>query len=94
MISVMPMMRTVISIERELYERARARAEELGVSFAELVRQVLTERLGETKPRADPSIVFSLGTGAPTDVARDKDEMIGDALWEEYLRETGGDCDP
>jgi len=27
--------------------------------------------------------------GEPTDISRDKDKMIGDAVWEEYLEETG-----
>jgi hypothetical protein len=90
----MAMTRTVISIERDLYERARARAEELGVSFAEFVRQVLTEKLGEAKPRVDPSFIFNLGTGPPTDIARDKDKLIGEAVWAEYLRETGQDPKP
>jgi hypothetical protein len=85
----MPMTRTVISIERDLYERARDRAEELGISFAELVRNLLTESLRERRPRADPSIIFNLGSGPPTDIARDKDKMIGEAVWAEHLRKTG-----
>ena len=91
----MTMTRTVISIERDLYERARERAEELGVSFAEFVRTLLVEKLGESRPRVDPSIIFNLGSsGTPTDIARDKDKMIGEAVWAEYLRETGQDEKP
>ena len=52
----MPMTRTVISIDQELYERARERAEAQGVSFAEFVRTLLVERLREDRPRVDPSI--------------------------------------
>jgi hypothetical protein len=38
----------------------------------------------------DVSLVFDLGaSNVPTNIARDKDEMIGDAVWEEYLEETG-----
>ncbi|HEX2464335.1 MAG TPA: hypothetical protein VHR17_06885 [Thermoanaerobaculia bacterium] len=85
----MPMTRTVISIDRDLYERARARAEDLGVSFAEFVRTLLVEKLGEERPRVDPSIVFNLGSGGPTDIARDKDKLIGEAVWAEHLRKTG-----
>jgi hypothetical protein len=83
------MTRTVISIEEELYERARERAAELGVSFAEYVRTALAEKLGEPRRRVDPSIIFDLGSSKePTDIARDKDRLIGEAVWEEYLRET------
>jgi hypothetical protein len=86
----MAMMRTVISIERDLYERARERAERLGVSFAEYVRTALAEKLGEPRRRADPSIIFGLGSsGEPTDIARDKDKLIGEAVWAEHLRKTG-----
>ena len=39
---------------------------------------------------ADISIIFDLGaSGEPTDIARDKDKMIGEAVWDEYLRKTG-----
>ncbi len=77
----MPMTRTVISIERDLYERARERAEELGVSFAELVRQLLTEKLGEPRRAVDPSVIFDLGRSTtPTDIAKDKDALIGEAV--------------
>jgi hypothetical protein len=27
-------------------------------------------------------------TGEPTDIARDKDKLIGEAAWQEYLEET------
>jgi hypothetical protein len=84
------MTRTVISIERDLYERARDRAEELGISFAELVRKLLAENVAERRPRADPSIIFGLGSsGVETDIARDKDKMLGEAAWAEHLRKTG-----
>jgi hypothetical protein len=85
----MAMTRTVISIEPDLYERARDRAEELGVSFAEYVRMLLTEELSERRPRADPSIIFGLGGSGGSDIARDKDKMVGEAVWAEYLRKTG-----
>jgi hypothetical protein len=35
-------------------------------------------------------MVFDLGASpVATDIARDKDKLIGDAVWEEYLEETG-----
>jgi hypothetical protein len=76
----MPMTRTVISIDLELYRRARSRAEELGMSFAEYVRTILAEKLGEPPRTVDPSIIFDLGRSTPTDVGRDKDAMIGEAV--------------
>jgi hypothetical protein len=82
--------RTQITMDPELQRRAQARAEELGISFAEYVRRLLASDLGERKPKADISIVFDLGASdEPTDIARDKDKMIGEAVWENYLRKTG-----
>jgi hypothetical protein len=34
--------------------------------------------------------VFDLvASGRPTNIARDKDKLIGKAVWKEYLRKTG-----
>jgi hypothetical protein len=42
------------------------------------------------EPKGDVSVVFGLGASAePTNIARDKDKMIGGAVREEYLEETG-----
>jgi len=73
-----------------MQRRAQAKAAELGISFAEYVRRVIAQDLSEAKPEADISVIFDLVTeGEPTDIARDKDKLIGDAVWEEYLEETG-----
>jgi len=70
--------------------RAHAKAADLGISFAEYVRRLVERDLGQPKPKADVSIIFDLVTeGDPTDIARDKDKLIGDAVWEEYLEDTG-----
>ena len=73
-----------------MQRRAHAKAAELGISFAEYVRRVMAQDLGEAKPKADISIIFDLiNEGARTDIARDKDKIIGEAVWKEYLRKTG-----
>jgi len=74
------MTRTLISLQRELHERGRKRAEELGLSFAEYVRRLLAEDLGEPRRTVDPSIIFNLGRSTGSDVARSKHEMIGEAI--------------
>jgi hypothetical protein len=77
-------------MDPELKRRAQARAAELGISFVEYVRRLIASDLGERKPKADISIVFDLdASDEPTDIARDKDKMIGEAVWENYLRKTG-----
>ena len=82
--------RTQITMDLETQRRAQAKAAELGISFAEYIRRLVTDDLGAPKPKADISILFDLGaSGEPTDIARDKDKMIGEAVWQEYLRKTG-----
>jgi hypothetical protein len=77
-------------MDAELRRRAQARAAELGISFVEYLRRLVANDVGEPKPTADISIVFDLiDEGQPTDVARDKDKMIGDAVWANYLRKMG-----
>src|SRR5207237_1005918 len=82
--------RTQITMDPEMQRRAQAKAAELGISFAEYVRRLVADDIGERKPKADISIMFDLiDEGPPTDIARDKDKMIGEAVWQDYLRKTG-----
>jgi hypothetical protein len=74
------MARTQISLDPELQHKARKRAARLGVSFAEYVRRVVASDLGQARPRRDPSALFNLGSSGGADVARDKDEMLGEAI--------------
>ena len=77
-------------MDPEMQRRAHAKAAELGISFAAYVRRLVACDLGEPKPRPDISIIFDLVKDGPaTDIARDKDKMIGEAVWQEYLRKTG-----
>lgn len=40
--------------------------------------------------RLPVSALFDLGASdEPTDIARDKDRMVAEAVWEDYLRKTG-----
>lgn len=82
--------RSQITIDPETQRRAHARAAELGISFAEYVRRLLAQDLGDGKRTGDISVVFNLVTDEPrTNVARDKDEMIAEAVWHEHLRSVG-----
>jgi hypothetical protein len=82
--------RTQITMDPGLQRRAQARAAELGISFAEYVRRLVAEDIGAPKPKADISGLFDLiDEGPPTDIARDKDKMIGEAVWQDYRRDVG-----
>ena len=82
--------RTQITLDRETQRRVHAKATELGISFAEYIRRLVANDLGETQQKADISIIFDLvDEGPPTNIARDKHRMIGEAVWQQYRRKTG-----
>jgi hypothetical protein len=83
------MARSQISLDRELQRRARERASQLGISLAEYVRRLVLRDLEEPSKQADPSLVIALGSSAGSDVARDKDRLVGEALAAEYDRDQG-----
>jgi hypothetical protein len=87
-------MRTRITMAQDLQQRAQAKAAALGISFPECIRRLVAGDLGEPKrSKPDISTLFDLGASRGlTDIARDKDEIIGQAAWEDYLRDTG--CRP
>ena len=81
--------RTQITLDAEVQKRAQAKAAALGISFAEYVRRLVTRDLSETIRGGDISAVFDLvDEGPKTNIARDKDKMIGEAVWQEHRRKT------
>ena len=74
------MSRVQISLESEDYRRARVRAAELGISLAEYVRRLVARDLGEPEKPVDVSALFDLFDSGGSDIARDKDWMIGEAV--------------
>lgn len=73
------MMRTQIALAPEDHRRAKQRAAELGVSLAEYLRRLVARDLGERRPGGDTSALFDLGDSGGSDVARHKDDYIGQA---------------
>jgi hypothetical protein len=83
--------RTQITIDPELQDLAHAKASELGISFAEYVRRLLAQDLASARRKVHVSAVFDLvDEGPPTNIARDKDKMVAEAVWQEHLRKTSG----
>jgi hypothetical protein len=74
------MARVQIALSPEDQRRARARAAELGISFAEYVRRLVARDLGEARRSGDPSALFDLGHTAGSDVAGEKDAYVADAV--------------
>ncbi len=73
------MSRTQITLDPETQRRARHRAAQMGLSLAEYVRRLVSRDLDERRPAVDVRIVFDLGKSSGSDVARDKDAMLGEA---------------
>ncbi len=74
------MSRTQVTLESQTHRRARLRASELGVSLAEYVRRLVARDLAGPQAEVDVTCVFDLGRSANSDVAKNKDAMIGDAF--------------
>ena len=80
------MARTQITLEPETHKRARQRASEMGVSLAEYFRRLVRKDLGGPRPKADVSCIFNLGSGGASNIALDKDKMIGEAVEADFER--------
>lgn len=72
--------RTQITLDAEAHRRAKRRAADLGISFAEYVRRVVDRDLGDPTPRADPSEIFALFDSRGSDVASEKDRYVDEAI--------------
>ena len=74
------MSKTQIALEPEMQQRARKRAAQLGVSFAEYVRRLVARDLAGPQATSDPTVIFDLGRSADSDVASEKDRMVVEAV--------------
>ena len=72
-------MRTIITLPDNLHARAKQRAAELGISFAEFARRLFDRELGPLETRGDIDSICGMVTGEPFDMARDGDLIIGEA---------------
>ncbi|MGH2356653.1 MAG: hypothetical protein ACRDGJ_01395 [Candidatus Limnocylindria bacterium] len=77
--------RTQILFEPEEHRYARRRAAEEGVSLSEYVRRLVRRDHG-ARPAGDPSSLIGLGHSGGSDVARFKDDYVGEAVEAEHPR--------
>jgi hypothetical protein len=80
--------RTQVTLDADAHRRAKRRAADLGISFAEYVRRTLDRDLGE-QPKTDISTISGLFASGASDVSANVDQYLGEALWQGHLRETG-----
>ena len=74
------MSRTQITLTPEIQRKARRRANDLGISFAEYVRRLVVCDLGGGKPTVSPAAMFDLGSSGGSDVAKNKHAMVAEAF--------------
>lgn len=72
--------RTQVSLDREMHQRARRRASELGVSLAEYFRRLVSRDLAGPETKPDVHRIFDLGDSGGSDIARNETEMLASAL--------------
>lgn len=73
--------RTQVTLDQDLDRRAKGRARELGVSFAEYVRRLIARDLDDDEQhRPDINELFGVGSSGGSHVANDKDRYLGEAL--------------
>jgi hypothetical protein len=74
------MAKTQITLETEMQSRARQRANDLGVSLAEYFRRLVARDLARPQTAAHVDQIFDLGSSGGSDIASQKDSMIGEAF--------------
>ena len=74
------MSRTQITLDPEIQRRARQRASDMGLSFAEYVRRLVIRDVGGTQKAVDPAVVFDLGASGGSDIANNKKAMVAEAF--------------
>jgi hypothetical protein len=80
-----------ISLDEATLQRARIAASERGMTvqafLADLIKR-LHPLVPEPQKSDVSSIIDMVSEGEPTDIAKEKDKLVGEAVWQEYQRET------
>jgi len=74
------MVRTQIAIDEQLKRRATECAVESGISFAEYVVKLVEKDVQRPKSKTGIEAIFDLGSSGGSDIARNKKQMIGEAI--------------
>ena len=80
------MIRTQIALDAEQHRAAKRKAAELGVSLAEYMRRLVDRDLERPHGGGDMSHLFGAGDSGGSDVAKHKDEYLGEAVEAERTR--------
>lgn len=72
-------MRTIITLPDHMHARAKQRAAELGISFAEFARRLFEKEFAAAAPQGDIDAICAMVTGTSFDMARDGERIVGEA---------------
>ena len=72
-------MRTVITLPDQVHARAKLRAAELGISFAEFARRLFEKELATPVPQGDLETIRAMVQGEVFDMTRDGKQIVGEA---------------
>jgi hypothetical protein len=80
--------RMQVTLDQEQHHRAAEKAAALGVSLAEYIRRVLAADLDDAQELGgDISEIFGIGDSGGSDVARFRDEYLGEAMAEAHAHD-------
>jgi hypothetical protein len=82
-----------IELDENDLARAHLAAEARGIAIEDYLKWLIAAHLplqaSEKRQRTLLGKIIGMGsTAEPTDIAKDKDRLIGEAVWEEHLRKT------
>ena len=84
-----------IALDDQELEQARVLATSLGVTVEEYMQRIVRGQMHAPRTRGvereltgSITDIFDLADGPPTDIAVEKDNLIGEAVWREHLRKT------
>ena len=77
--AMISLVRTVITLPSHMHAKAKQRAAELGISFAEFTRRLFEKELDTPMPQGDIDSICGMVKGAPFDMARDGRQIIAQA---------------
>ncbi|MDE0066496.1 MAG: hypothetical protein OXN44_06455 [Acidimicrobiaceae bacterium] len=77
-------MRTVITLPDQVHARAKRRAAELGISFAEFARRLFEKELATPVPQGDLEAIRAMVRGEEFDMAGDGKRIVGEAFESQF----------
>jgi hypothetical protein len=72
--------RTQVTLDPDLDRLAKAKAEAIGISFAEYIRRLIRRDLGDAGDRPTFADLAGIGHSGGSDVTRYKDQYLGEAV--------------